>query len=66
MSRAEQIDEHGITHSESYRLIVLNNGGSASDLKENKVVIYTIKANVLLCPLNAVSVAAKIYCCEAI
>lgn len=40
--------------------------GSASDLKESEVVIYPIKANILLCPLNAVSVAAEIDCCEAI
>jgi hypothetical protein len=46
-------------------LVILNDRGSASNLKYNKVMIYTIDPNILLCPLNAMSVAAEIRCREA-
>jgi hypothetical protein len=54
------------TPRELHDPIVLNDRRSASNLKQNKVMIDTVEANIPLCPLDTMGVATEIYCYESV
>jgi len=53
----DRIDECSITYRELHDPIVLNDRRSASNLKQDKVMIDTVEANIPLCPLDPMGVA---------